>query len=83
MGAGEIVAAIGDRTVVVANVSCLRLLPSSFLGMLVALHGQLHAAGRRLKVCGVSPDAHESFEKTNLHELLEVYHDERAALESA
>jgi anti-anti-sigma regulatory factor len=82
-GAGELVSAVGDRDVVVANVSRLRLLPSSFLGMLVALNQQLQAEGKRLKVCGLSPDAQESFQKTKLGEFLEVYEDEPAAVAAA
>jgi anti-anti-sigma factor len=82
-GADDVLSAAGDQDVVVIDLSRLRLLSSSFLGLLVALHNQLQAANRQLKICGVSSDAYESLQTTNLSDFLEVYEDERAALASA
>jgi anti-anti-sigma factor len=82
-GVSEVISAASDQAVVVADVSHLRLVTSSFLGMLVVLRNRLETTKKRFKLCGVSPELCDSLHSTNLGDLFDVYDDEQAALADA
>jgi len=50
----------------------VRMLTSTGLGMLVCLHKQLHAAGGRLTLCGMSDAVYEVFKVTLLTRVLDI-----------
>ena len=54
----------------------VRLLSSTGLGMIVALHRQLKGQGGQLTLCGVTAPLHEIFEVTLLTRVLDIRRDE-------
>ena len=52
------------------------------IGMIVRLHGQCKREAIRLKFCGASAIVLEAFRITGLRKVLEIYPDERDALEA-
>ncbi len=78
----EVLAAVGDCSGLILDVSRLRLTSSVFLGMLVALHRTWQPLHGRLKVCGLGRNSREAFKATHLEVLFDIYEDEQAALAS-
>ena len=78
----EVLAALGDCSGLILNVSRLRLTSSIFLGMMVALHRTWQPVHGRLKVCGLGGNSRDALKVTHLDVLFDVYEDEQAALAS-
>jgi anti-anti-sigma factor len=78
----EVVAALEGSRAAVCNLTHLRLVTSTFLGMLAALQDRVRQAGGAIKLCGVSPDAYKSFQVARLNEVLEIHDTEQAAIDS-
>jgi anti-anti-sigma factor len=78
----EVLAACGDFSRVVLDLSPLRFLSSMFLAMLVVLHKRVVSAGGTLRICGVQPDAAKVFKITKLDTIFDLCPDEQTALQS-
>ncbi|HZU37016.1 MAG TPA: STAS domain-containing protein [Gemmataceae bacterium] len=55
---------------------------SVMLGKIAALHQKLEAAGGHLALCQLHPDVYEVFLALGLHKVLDIYDDEKQALEA-
>jgi anti-anti-sigma factor len=77
----EVLAACGDFSRVVLNLSPLRFLSSMFLAMLVVLHKRVSSAGGTMTICGVQPNAAEVFRITKLDTIFHICRDEQSALQ--
>ncbi len=78
----EVCSAIGDSPRVVLDVSHLRIMPSIFLGMLVALQRRTTAGGAVLKICAAEPGPRDVFRTTKLDKFFDVYTDLYRAMDS-
>jgi len=78
----DVIAAIGNSSRVVVNLSRLRSVSASFLGMLVRLHRRMAAAQAALRICGVRPESLQVFQVTKLDKVLSIHYNEQNALKS-
>jgi anti-anti-sigma factor len=78
----DVVAAIGNSRRVVVNLSRLRSVSASFLGMLVRLHRRLVSTQAALKICGLRRESLEVFHVTKLDKVLSIHYNEQNALKS-
>jgi anti-sigma B factor antagonist len=70
------------RTQMVLNFANVEMLTSSMLAKVITLHKSLQAAGGRLALCGLSATLQEIFEVTQLPRILNLYGEEREAVQS-
>jgi anti-sigma B factor antagonist len=70
-----------DREKVILSFSGVRFMSSSMLAEVVKLHRKLAKAKGRLRVCGLSPEVRQVVRASQLDKLLEVFDDEKSALE--
>jgi anti-sigma B factor antagonist len=61
-----------DQSPLVLDMGNVASVSSMALGMLVKLHKRLHAAGRRLTLCNLSPQVFEVFAVTRLDTVLDL-----------
>ncbi|HJT77049.1 MAG TPA: STAS domain-containing protein, partial [Gemmataceae bacterium] len=71
----------GSRSLVL-NFGRVEYLSSSLVGVLVALHKKLEAAGGRLVLCGVHGQPAEVLDTMRLTRLLNIRGDEQEALQA-
>ena len=76
----EIVTAVGESPRLVLNLSHLRLLPSEFIAMLIAVHRRIRAGKGILRSCGLCDDTHEVLRIMKLDSFFEICVDEKGAL---
>lgn len=78
----DVVAVIGNSRRVVLNLSHLRSVSASFLGMLVRLHRRMVTAQAALKICGLRRESLEVFQVTKLDKVFSIHYNEQNALKS-
>ncbi len=78
----DVIAAIGNSSRVVVNLSRLRSVSASFLGMLVRLHRRMATAQAALRICGVRRESLQVFKVTKLDRILSIHYNEQNALNS-
>jgi anti-sigma B factor antagonist len=77
----EVLAAIGEATRVLIDLSQVHILSSIVLGMLVGLHRRMEAKEGALRICSLQPDVGEVFKMTKLDSILDIRPDEQDAME--
>ena len=64
------------------NLTEVKQLISTTLGVLIALHKKLQAVGGRLILCNIDPEIYEVFEITRLDKFFNIQKEEQAALQA-
>jgi stage II sporulation protein AA (anti-sigma F factor antagonist) len=77
-----VTSAAGDLSRVVINLSHLQVIPTVFLGMLVALHHRAAKIGGKLKLCGLRPELLPTLKVAILNHMFDIHDDEQSALAS-
>jgi anti-anti-sigma factor len=72
----------GDTSCIIANLSSVDKVDSSFLARILALSGQIQQHKGRLILCCLSPSVRDYLATTKLNTLLETAADEDAAMAS-
>lgn len=78
----DLVAAAQQTPRVVLDMSRVPLVQSMLLGVLVATRRQLTDARAAVRLCGLSRQARDTFQATQLDKLFEICDDDRSALKS-
>lgn len=78
----DVVAAIGNSRRVLLNLSRLRSVSASFLGMLVRLHRRMASAQTALRICGLRPESLEVLQVTKLDKVFSIHYNVQNALKS-
>ncbi len=78
----EVISAIASASRVAVDLSRLRLITSTFLGMLVSLQRNVVSAQGTLKLFGMSSGQREVFRTTKLDTVFDIHGDEQRALAS-
>jgi len=78
----EVIAAIGESSRLVLNLTHMNIISSEFLGMLLALRQEVLRASGKLKLCGLPPDSLDVFKVTKFDTVFDICDDVPAALKS-
>ena len=78
--ADELLAALGDASRLVLNLSHMRLVTSMFLAMLIPLKKRMVSGGKALKLCGLRPAVRDVFRVTGLEQTFDICGDEHTAV---
>jgi anti-anti-sigma factor len=71
---------VDDGVKILINFAAVRNLSSMVLGRLIAIHKRLQAVSGQMKLCNLADNLAEVFEITKINQIIEIHHDEAAAL---
>ena len=80
--AAEVLAAAGMSPRCVLDLSCLRVMSSLFLAMLIKVQHGVAAAEGQMKICGLDATGQEIMRSTKLDTLFEILGDEQSTVRS-
>jgi len=78
----EVIAAIGESSRLVLNLTHMNIISSEFLGMLLALRQEVLRANGTLKLCGLPPDSLDVFKVTKFDTVFDICDDVPNAVRS-
>ncbi len=76
-------ASLGTKHHIALDLSCVQLLASAGIGMLISLHKTCKGVGGKLVVFGLRDEIMELLRLTNLHRLVLIEQSQEAALRKA